>query len=535
MKLFALTGGLVMLLSSSLSAQDSSLQVYFDSDQSEVTAEYSLAISDFIQSLDCDEYQIVLTGHTDADAAEDYNLALSNRRVEAVVQELLEAGIARSIIQSRAHGENIPVATNDVEAGKALNRRVEVTVQNCVKHPEVQTVADFSELMERVNPGARQVRINGRQPQVVQISDDHHLVIPQGAFGRNGRVVNGRITLHIEQGFGLNECLQNRLVTQTSEEMLSTAGMIRVVPMRGRDTLEYLQPVRFVMNTEGPVDSYSTFTGVEDTVSGSIIWEENPNPNDSAFTGLAYDPFYLGGCMCGGVVQVQPRGLLGLWAGFKAWLGFRPSRNQNLIYSDNRTWPYYFPDGLPRNPRRAVQELYEDYGMVYPEDRYKLIEEINKEEMDSLGIDNVQEFVTYKETENIRVEGGDAKDVRNNLLQYGYVMNLSNAGWYNCDVYSRFSPSELYTLRFDERINPNSGMVRIYSDEFDLLVQPNESNRTTMKKRDDIRIIAFKVEKEKIYLSDQRADYSEDVVHSFAFREVTYDEFNDWISVMTGM
>lgn len=67
-----------------------------------------------------------LIGHTDSTASAAYNQALSERRASAVRDHLAGLGIAASRMETRGEGENQPVASNDTELGRALNRRVEI-------------------------------------------------------------------------------------------------------------------------------------------------------------------------------------------------------------------------------------------------------------------------------------------------------------------------------------------------------------------------------------------------------------------------
>ena len=68
---------------------------------------------------------VVLAGHTDNVGSEDYNLALSHKRVEAVANYLSEKfKIDSSRIETFWYGSAAPVASNDTEAGRKKNRRV---------------------------------------------------------------------------------------------------------------------------------------------------------------------------------------------------------------------------------------------------------------------------------------------------------------------------------------------------------------------------------------------------------------------------
>jgi len=67
-----------------------------------------------------------VNGHTDAIGTEEYNLGLSNRRADAVVNYLTEKGIPASRLIPHGYGKSQPVATNDTPEGRAQNRRVEL-------------------------------------------------------------------------------------------------------------------------------------------------------------------------------------------------------------------------------------------------------------------------------------------------------------------------------------------------------------------------------------------------------------------------
>ncbi len=72
--------------------------------------------------------EIELGGHTDNVGKDAENLLLSKGRVNAVLSYLTGKGIAASRIKAVGYGETKPVAANDKEEGRQLNRRVEFTV-----------------------------------------------------------------------------------------------------------------------------------------------------------------------------------------------------------------------------------------------------------------------------------------------------------------------------------------------------------------------------------------------------------------------
>ena len=74
------------------------------------------------------ETLIRVEGHTDSVGTEQYNLDLSYRRANAVRDLLVQRGVNISRIQPVGFGETRPIATNETEAGRQLNRRVEIKI-----------------------------------------------------------------------------------------------------------------------------------------------------------------------------------------------------------------------------------------------------------------------------------------------------------------------------------------------------------------------------------------------------------------------
>jgi outer membrane protein OmpA-like peptidoglycan-associated protein len=69
-----------------------------------------------------------IEGHTDNRGNADYNLDLSKRRAASVRQWLIDHGIATDRLESEGYGLTRPIATNDSDAGRAQNRRVEFKI-----------------------------------------------------------------------------------------------------------------------------------------------------------------------------------------------------------------------------------------------------------------------------------------------------------------------------------------------------------------------------------------------------------------------
>jgi OOP family OmpA-OmpF porin len=79
-------------------------------------------------TLTCPKVKIKVAGHTDATGGEDYNLKLSQGRAQAVAGRLAELGVEPGRIATMGYGEARPIAGNDTEEGRALNRRIEFII-----------------------------------------------------------------------------------------------------------------------------------------------------------------------------------------------------------------------------------------------------------------------------------------------------------------------------------------------------------------------------------------------------------------------
>ncbi|SUO94774.1 OmpA family protein [Suttonella ornithocola] len=120
-----------------------SADTYFNFDKYNLKPEGKAAIQQLAQQLNArgaDVQKIVVVGNTDSIGTEAYNQKLSERRAATVANYLIENGVPAQIIQAYGDGENNPVASNKTAEGRALNRRVVITVDGIVERPVKQEV-----------------------------------------------------------------------------------------------------------------------------------------------------------------------------------------------------------------------------------------------------------------------------------------------------------------------------------------------------------------------------------------------------------
>lgn len=107
------------------------LKVLFDNDKSLVKPNYYpevKRVADFMARHP--EVSATIEGHTDSNASDQYNLALSQRRVDAIKKILINNyGVPAARLKSIGYGESRPIATNATAEGRQQNRRVVAVFQ----------------------------------------------------------------------------------------------------------------------------------------------------------------------------------------------------------------------------------------------------------------------------------------------------------------------------------------------------------------------------------------------------------------------
>jgi outer membrane protein OmpA-like peptidoglycan-associated protein len=103
--------------------------ILFDTDKSELKPEAQQNLDELAGILNkYPDTNILLAGHTDAVGSEEYNMALSERRVREVANYLAMQGVSSPRMTVTWYGESQPVASNETPEGRQANRRVEIAV-----------------------------------------------------------------------------------------------------------------------------------------------------------------------------------------------------------------------------------------------------------------------------------------------------------------------------------------------------------------------------------------------------------------------
>lgn len=105
--------------------------VLFSSGRSELKAGSAANLDKLAVALnDAPDRQVTIDGFTDSQGGDDMNMALSQQRADTVARYLVGHGVETGRVTANGKGAAFPVAGNETAAGRQLNRRVVVTIQD---------------------------------------------------------------------------------------------------------------------------------------------------------------------------------------------------------------------------------------------------------------------------------------------------------------------------------------------------------------------------------------------------------------------
>ena len=105
--------------------------VLFATNKSDLKSSGLVNITKLAQFLrDNPDRKVIVEGYTDSTGSDSYNQSLSERRAASVQRALAQHGVDISRIVTQGYGKEYPVADNSSASGRAMNRRVEVTISN---------------------------------------------------------------------------------------------------------------------------------------------------------------------------------------------------------------------------------------------------------------------------------------------------------------------------------------------------------------------------------------------------------------------
>lgn len=141
--------------------------VNFKFDSSKLTADARRTIRRLNEELlKTNPRSIKIDGHTDSVGSFQYNLALSKRRANAVRDELIRLGQDASIIKTEGFSFKYPLTSNATPAGRAANRRIEVSVDGLSFRKQEYSREEIETFRRWIYPGGDKAKVNMNRPDL---------------------------------------------------------------------------------------------------------------------------------------------------------------------------------------------------------------------------------------------------------------------------------------------------------------------------------------------------------------------------------
>lgn len=260
-------------LNSSIQAQSTSsvYKVFFKVDESTLDQEDMQTLTQIIIDLKSHRYyEMSLTAHTDYNASNLYNEALSKRRALSVKDYLESNGIKSEYIKLKWLGELTPAASNLTDEGKSQNRRVEILVNKI-------TLNNTNDLIKLIKPQYLQnYNLNQIGSTTIVSDNGMKIVVPENAFTtKDGKKVpQENVIVKLEEFHQPMDFMFNNLSTISGGKMLESGGMFKITAHFNNEEL--------ILNTNKNLDvempsknvksNMNVFTGVKNN-NGVMEWE----------------------------------------------------------------------------------------------------------------------------------------------------------------------------------------------------------------------------------------------------------------------
>ena len=330
--------------------------IYFDHDKHELSTDSK----EVLEALAADlatytDYNLEVIGHADQDGAEEYNLLLSQNRAETVSGYLASEGLSPEKMSVSYYGESIPLQSSSSTVAKSQNRRVTIRA-------EVFNYSNIKEMVSQILPEQLQLHtVSQLKETKITLSQGTEVTIPPEAFCHlDGSPINtDEVQLTCNEVYTYADMIDERLFTQTTDQMLETGGMIYMeASFNGEELrLQDGKSIEIKLPEQGVVKDMEVFEGLED--SSGTIWSET----GTKVAVIKEEPF----------VQIDLSPLFDFV--------FEDTSNVNLTMGEMSDFPRPLRIAYPPNKKayseeeyKKVYQMYEDVMEAHHKDKEDLYE-----------------------------------------------------------------------------------------------------------------------------------------------------------------
>lgn len=245
--------------------------LFFDVDDHTLTEESQEVILELVSELNAyNESDLQIIGHTDQQGSLEYNVRLSQRRAEEVENFIVSAGYSLSDIKLSFLGESNPMSDAMDQQSLQQNRRVTIIANGYI----YSSVTDFLSLLKPETPD--KVIIDQGETKEINLSNGTQVNLPSHAFcNMDGTPLSDdKIEMTFKEAFDFTQMVDERLFTETENDILETGGMIYIEATQNGNLLKLKEgkEIELLFPEQESKSGMELFTGVSD--EDGVIWEE---------------------------------------------------------------------------------------------------------------------------------------------------------------------------------------------------------------------------------------------------------------------
>jgi len=190
-------------------------QVYFESDQFQLSEKTTAALDELVKELDKPLlYKINITGETDSAGSNSYNKQLSKNRAMAVADYFKSQGVVPNSIEVAYNGEKLADAQS--ESAMKGDRKVQIKIEQ-------------TDVLGGSKPATQTATINPNRSNTILGKNGTLIVIPAHTLVlENNNPVFGEVEIELQEFFTKSEFVMNQLHTSSEGGLLESGGMIYI-------------------------------------------------------------------------------------------------------------------------------------------------------------------------------------------------------------------------------------------------------------------------------------------------------------------
>ena len=428
-----LTFLLVLVFFTTLSFGQNKESILFDSDSYRLTPFQTEKINVLLNQREGDGCSVAISGHTDSDADDDYNLQLSQNRVKAV-KAFITTHFSEVDIEDEAYyGEHKPIADNNNDQSKAFNRRVEITL-HCNNG---ETEGNVWPILTQIQPKPTDLHFDGAKGGVFDLKNGAHISIAPKTFP------DGQINLKVSECVTIGDAFAYGLTTQSNRtgDGLQSSGMYRVEAFQNGALIPNLKYNEIVIYVPVDQEDYQTFDATDE--GKYTEWNARPKSEDK-FIKPYQSLCELTSC----TIETAAKGMSRFvnckffWCKIKSFFSRSYKKDRDA----------YVLSTLKRNPN--FDAMYNVYKTG-----------LDKEFKNETGF---AKFVANNSYDDILAKMNELFPRFTNDVFY--AMQIPSYSWVNCDRFTNYS--NLTTVTIPEKVTEGKD-IRLYFKKLNCVMRPN--------------------------------------------------------------